>query len=194
MLYPLIRMYDSAHKAADAVAKIKQWGITDDLISVIGPGATHAGADDGVVGAFMAAYVLKSRAIVYAREVHQGHTAVVVHAPFGTGRLVTHALNSAGPVRYDDPLAEEPGERYSDATPLSSTVGLPVLSKWRPFLGLPTLTGTQSPVFGFAQLTSGGTMFGTQLSKSATPLSSMIGLPTLTRRGGPVIGLPTLSR
>jgi hypothetical protein len=172
VIHPIVRIFDSAQKAADAASKLKSWGpFTDDQITVIPPSA--ATAADGGVSAVTAAYVLKSRAKVYADSLRRGHTVVVVNAPFGAGGLATEILNWSGPVSTRDVLEElERPTPWDEAAPLSSTFHLPVISQWRAFGGLPTI------------------------SKKNRTLCSSLGIPELasSRATTEALGLPMLKR
>jgi hypothetical protein len=172
VIHPIVRIFDSAQKAADATSKLKGWGpFTEEQITVIPPSA--ATSADGGVSAVTAAYVLKSRANVYAESLRRGHTLVVVHAPFGTGGLATEILNWSGPVSTRDVLEEERrATPWDEAAPLSSTFRLPVISQWRAFGGLPTL------------------------SKRNRTLCSALGIPELAepRATTEAFGLPMLKR
>ena len=173
MLHPIVRMYSSGQAAAAAVAALKDWGFTDDMISVVGPG--HYASDDAVVSALAAAYVVRSQARHYADSVRQGQTAVVVRAEFGKGEAAQYHLNSAGPVSREDAFREPYIDAWDDAAPFSSALRLPTKAEFRPFGGLPAITKRGSTLcskLGIPELTS-----------SSKPTTEAMGMPMLLKSG-----------
>jgi hypothetical protein len=166
-------MYSTAQAAANAVAALKNWGFTDDMISVVGPGQ-HA-ADEAVVSALMAAYVVRGQARHYADAVRQGQTAVVVRAEFGKGEAAQYHMNCAGPVSREDAFREPFVGAWDEAAPFSSIFRLPTKSEFRPFGGLPTVTKRGSTLcskLGIPELTS-----------SSKPTTEALGMPMLLKSG-----------
>jgi hypothetical protein len=189
MILPIVGLYDSSQRAAEAVAALRHHGFFNDDISVIGPSTTHQGgsSEDPVADAIAAAYVLKREAKVYAQGVRKGGTLVVVRAPFGRGGMATMLLNNAGPIDSgvetvsDRPTAYDPDAplssafrlpvKVSCATPISAFLVLPVITRSRTLcslLGLPELADSKLWLFGEPAL-----------SGNPTPLSSKLGLPLL---------------
>jgi len=172
VLHPIVRMYSTAEDAAAAVTSLKEWGFTDDMISVVGSGA-HA-SDSAVVSALASAYVERNQAKHYAAGIAQGQTAVVVRAPFGKGEAAQYFLNSAGPVSRVDAFREPMGMMWDEGAPFSSMLRLPVLAEFRPFGGLPCLTKRGSTLcskLGIPELTDG------------RPTTELLGLPMLAKHG-----------
>ncbi len=184
MIHPIVRMYDTADKATAAVKKLKGWGLTDDLISVINVAATGPG--DALHKALMAAYIVRDNATVYARAAASAAAIVVARAPFGVGVVTREILNSCHPISTSDPTDISDGPTWDDATPLSSALHLPVITPWRPMGGIPSGSGstrTTCSQLGIPELTasSAPTTEGMMklLSDSKTPFSSLLNLPLL---------------
>jgi len=145
----------------------------------------------------------------HAEKLAVGTVLVVVFAPFGKALKATQILDQHGPVASGEAVAAlpAPAMRRDDATPLSSALGLAVLSKTKhPFestFGMASLTGpgwfaTGALGFGRPNPAPFSSMFGLKLlSKGATPLSSLFGIGCLTANATPLssmLGLPLLSR
>ena len=173
MLHPIVRMYSSAQGAAAAVAALKDWGFTDDMISVVGPGQ-HA-SDEAVVSALASAFVARVRARHYAEGVRHGQTAVVVRAEFGKGEAAQYHMNSAGPVSREEAFREPFVAMWDDAAPFSSMLGLRTITEFRPFGGLPTLTKRGSTLCSKLGIP--------ELSSSDRPTTEAMGLPMLLKSG-----------
>ena len=185
MINPIVRMYDSAHKAAAAAAKLKDAGYTDDLIDVISAAATGPG--DALMSALMAAYVVRNNAALHARLAGASGAFVVVRPPFGAGVDAIEILNGCGPVSDIDPTEVKDGALWDDAAPFSSALNLRVLSAWRPSGGIGTLTDSRWSLFGslgLAELSASNAptteaMGMSLLSSGSTPFSSLLKLPVL---------------
>lgn len=173
MLHPIVRMYSSSQGAAAAVAALRDWGFTDDMISVVAPGA-HA-SEDALISALTAAFIERSRARHYAQAVRQGQTAVVVRAPFGKGEAAQYYLNSAGPVSKVDAFREPMGAMWDEAAPFSSMLHLPVLAKFRPFGGIPCVTKRGSTLCSKLGIP--------ELSSDPRPTTEKLGMPVLAKPG-----------
>lgn len=189
MIYPIVRMYATAQQAAVAVDKLRTWGFPADAISVVGPAAA-SDTPQTIDKALMAAYVPGAETDPYIKGVLDGHSVVVVRAPFGLGGIATEYLISAGPV--DSGLNSfEPLPAWDDAAPLSSALHIPVLTgrSASPYSTPCLLTrngGTVGAALGLPELTDAGTPttegFGMpMLSDNPAPLSSLLHLPVLLR-------------
>ncbi len=120
MIPPIVRLYDSAERAGEAVERLKEAGVTDDLITLV-PATRDR---DEALQALLAAYYLKAHAEVFADRIADGRTFVGVRAMFGTGETVSRILDEYSP-------AEIPQEERStdDPAPFSDSLGLPLLAK-----------------------------------------------------------------
>jgi len=172
VLYPIVRMYSNADAAANAVAALKGWGFGDDMISVIGP--SH-GSGEAIVSALKAAFIERTQAKHYASGVSQGLTAVVVRAPFGHGEAAQYHMNSAGPVSKKDAFSEPMASTWDEGAPVSSAFHIPVLSKWRPFGGMPCVTKHGSTLCSKLGLP--------EISSDDRPTTEKLGLPMLSKPG-----------
>lgn len=173
MLHPIVRMYSTAEAAASAVAALKDWGFGDDMISVIGPGTAASG--EGVVSALMAAYIERTQAKYYASRVGEGLTAVVVRAPFAHGEAAQYFMNCAGPVSKKDAFSEPMTSSWDEGAPVSSAFHIPVLSKWRPFGGMPCVTRHGSTLCSKLGLP--------EIAADDRPTTEKLGLPMLAKPG-----------
>lgn len=173
MIHPIVRMYDSSEKAAAAVAALRNWGFTDDMITVVAAGA-HA-SETAVVDAIAAGYVQRFQAKHYAEGVAKGQTAVIVRAPFAKGEAAQYFLNCAGPVSKADAFREPGLARWDDGAPVSSAFHIPVLSKWRPFGGMPCVTKNGSTLCSKLGLP--------EVSADDRPTTEKLGLPMLSKPG-----------
>jgi len=180
LIYPIVRLYATAQQAADALAKLKKEGYTDDLITLVAPAAQQS--KEGIAAAIAAGYVLQSEAKAYAEDVLKGHSLVIVRAPFGSGGKTEKILDSAHPVSSGISVPADRAALWDEAAPLSSALKIPVLSKglFSTFWTLPLLTRSNFRL-PFPELTR-SSRSTTALSNNATPLSSLLHIPLLTRR------------
>lgn len=190
MILPIVRLYESAAKAAAAVAALREFGIAADAIRVVAPPDKEP-SRDAVAKDIMSGLVLRAHAVRYAEQVVAGRTLVSVRAPFGMSGLVIDMLEAAGPVAYSLPPVREKSVAWDEATPLSSALFLPVLKRGAaPFSdlwGLRTLKKGLSPL----AFTLGDP------SASSETTSEMFGMPTVVRRRpgwSTSFGLPLLKR
>lgn len=179
MIHAIVRLFESAARADEGIKRLKTWGFEDAVISRVGPG----GSEEAAAAAITAAHVLKSHAAIYARGVARGGTIVVVRAPFGTGVIAGQLLDSAGTIDAGAVPGEPRGREWDDAAPLSSAFGWRLLSKRGDYFLSPNLLsaggGTTYGSLGLPELTSGAPTFGNLISRNATPLSSLLKLPTI---------------
>ena len=191
MTQTITRMFASHAEAEKALNTLKGKKFSNVHLvsgheSSAGAGASH----DDVVKHLTKGYVLKSHANIFAKGIKQGKAVVVVHAPFGTAKQAMHVLDSHGPV--DSGVVEKKEEPYiwDERTPMSSALQAKVLASNRhPFeriVNVPSLTkdphwaSLGTPKIISKPRTS---RFGMALlSPNKTPLSSRIGLSTLTTK------------
>ena len=166
-------MYSSGQSAAAAVAALKEWGFTDDEISVVSPGVHPS--ETAVVAAIAAAYVERSQAGHYAAGVLEGQTAVIVRAKFGSGEAAQYHMNSAGPVSTQDAFREPFVGAWDEDAPFSSILRLPVITEFRPFGGIPCITKHGS--------TLGSKLGLPELLTSGRPTTEALGMPMLAKSG-----------
>ncbi|MFZ4499777.1 MAG: hypothetical protein ACOYMX_08745, partial [Burkholderiales bacterium] len=127
----------------------------------------------------------------YAARIAGNAHLVAVQAIFGTARRAEEIMQKLEALPDDVTKIPTPSRFvYDDRTQLSSSLLLPVLSKTKyPFEDFFRLRSvTRRPRFF--------SLFPL-LSRSAAPLSGMLGLPTQSKRPTPfssMIGLPALSR
>lgn len=169
------RMFATRAIADKAAEDLRLHGYAD----VHAFGAAAGATADSYADALCKAYVEKAVARVLARGLAAGRGLVVVHTQFGRTAFAEKLLNRHGPVDSGLPDMREPGPRYEDAAPLSSTLQLPVLTKtklpFEAFSSIPTLTRS-------GWTFSDAMQFGVR-AKRAAPLSESLGIPTVLSGG-----------
>jgi hypothetical protein len=182
----IVRMYQTKERARDAVAKLKDAGFSDDVILELTPGSAQS-----VANAVLAGQMMGRRAGFYAERVKNGRSLVAVNPPFGQGHAATEILDGCGPVDQDLEMPEDTVEtKWGGAAPLSEALGLRVLSRNDP--------APLSDTLGIRTKSRREYYLTTELSsQNPAPLSSMLGLPVLSRDPTPLssmLSLPVLSR
>lgn len=190
MSHEITRMFANAATAAKAADELREEGFDD--IHVVS--ATGSDVPLSAIAAQIAlGRVYLADAKIYAKGVAAGHSLVTVHAPFGSGRVAEHILDQHGPI--DSGLPKEPDfHMWDEATPLSSTLAIPVLiddpDPMSKVLGIPAVTGgncSVSDMIGMPLLSDSamgdrGRLGLPYLSSNPAPLSSALGLPLLSKR------------
>jgi BCD family chlorophyll transporter-like MFS transporter len=190
--HAIVRIYDTAAKAAAAVKQLHFEGFTDDAITLIAGSET---SPDKIMATLVAAWIVKSKAKVYieeiflVEEVRQQRWLLSVLAPFGMGTRAEEAMDRYGPLAspVDDKHPSLP--QWDEAAPLSSALSIPVLYRSAApstSLGAPSLT---SPHFSLSRalglpllLKSSSARLAPELSHFF--LSSKLGLPLLLKGKG----------
>ena len=179
-MLPTLRLYESEEAAHDAAAMLVEKGFREETILLI---KASAGADEETLRYAVAEELLAgSHLAVCARALEQGLSIVAVRAPFGRGQLAQQILHRFGPVGTD----QIPTVGPSDPSPISDLLGIPTLTRYVPMTELKDSHWSLSSKLGLGLL-----------SRGATPLSSLLGLKTLTAPRRPwtrSLGLPLLSR
>ena len=193
-LIPIGRLYKTEKQANAAAKKLIERGCGKDWISVIKAGSVGE-ADSAetlsatIMGEHAPGHLPANHALVYAEGLQRGLSLVLVTAPFGSGRVAGHVLDSFDPVDIVLPQVVESQGLKSQATPLSDMFCLPTLSQGHSrFASL--FGGLLSSNLTFPR------WFGGLLSRNPTPLSSRFGLKTLSDKDGPrdaSLGFPLLS-
>jgi hypothetical protein len=198
------RMYASRRRVEMAVAELANAGYRD--VHRFGTGEGEAPPDrPAEVQGLRAIGLPQSTAEALADRLMSGNALVVVFAPFGKALAAQRILDSHEPVDGGVTAPAAMSAAASDATPLSSALGLPVLAKTQlpiqATFGMPSLTGggwfaTGAFGFGRANPAPFSSALGMPLlSKGATPLSSMIGMGCLSSNPTPLsslVGMPVL--
>jgi len=196
--YPIVRMYAAPEQAELAVAALKSRGFEQEWINLVTASSkppanapASAASDDPVLSSILAGYVLKAHAKVYAEEVRRGHALVSIQPRFGTGGMAEQLMDEYDPVESALVIERDDALRlWDDAAPFSSTFGIPVLVRasapFSAFWVLPVIVRRLKSLggaLGISEVTRASWyLFGEpQLSRSTTPLSSVIGLPLLTK-------------
>jgi hypothetical protein len=182
-------MFATDDQAAKASAELKQRSY-QHVFRFSAP-AEGAAAIDELVAGMTKVFIPVSEAKIYAEKIAKGSHLVAVHAPFSGGHRAMWVLDSYDPIDAGVPTSTSEASAWEGATPFSSALHLPVLSKTAlPFeavmgvpaisakpwtvsgcLGLPLLTKSQTPCSDALGMST--------LSDNATPLSSSFGLPLL---------------
>ncbi|MEI8177259.1 hypothetical protein [Aestuariivirga sp.] len=187
----IIRMFANAATAAKAAKELREEGYHD--IFVVTPPTAADTPVSAIAAQIAQGRVLLADAKVYAKGVAAGHGLVTVHAPFGTGKVAEHILDSHGPIDSGMPKAAS-DRMWDEAAPLSSALMMPLLvddpDPASRAMGIPPLTSDNcslSAMIGMPLLTTStmgdrGKLGIPFLSNNPTPLSSALGLPLLSKR------------
>jgi hypothetical protein len=173
----ITRLYASSDKAAAAVSALKAKNFRNADVDCV------AGDDAG--GALRAAGVYEAAAQTYAEKLKEGGAVVVVRAPYGNTILARRILDAAGPeaspVKHDEVFigsVDKPScsdSRYlPELLPEGTLVMSDMLFPRAVIKGDWTLTGS------FGLLSNREPKVS--LSDNATPFSSALGLPLLSKR------------
>lgn len=162
-----VRVYETEEQAADAVSDLQKAGFTASSLLYVTPDTADPAGAATAVG--MAAY-----ANFAAEQAGLGRSVVGITPPFGQGKVAVAALDAAGPMAVGLPKAKTAAAAEitkSDATPLSSWLGLRVLSDD------PTPLSTMLGL----RVKSDKTFFMvSELKNDSAPLSNALGLRTKT--------------
>lgn len=198
------RLYASRTRVEAAVRELRNAGYRD--VHRFGGGEGDQPADRARgVEAMRELGVSRAQAEAWADRIAQGNELVVVFAPFGRAAQARRILDQHEPLDGGLEAPATTASMPSDATPLSSALGLAVLAKTKlPFestFGIPSITGpgwfaTAGLGFGKPNPAPFSSAIGMPLlTKGATPLSSMLGMACLSSNPTPLsslIGMPTL--
>jgi len=189
-LIPIGQAYASESDALEAVDALKANGfeeedmsiITPSMISSANPAMLTPGGDDGVDSTEMLAQVIMSvheasdvpasHAIVYANNVQQDRSLVLITAPFGQALLATDTLNTGKHIDVGE-MPELEYHTWLQPAPLSALLNIPVLSHRRSWMSR-TFSELTEPGY----LPTQGLMGGL-LMDNPTPLSSKVGMEVL---------------
>jgi hypothetical protein len=198
----LVRTYDAAASATAAAKELTDAGF-EHVMQFKAAASKSAASRFKLIDEMTRAHIWQSHAEIYADRLGKGGALVVVHAPFGSSVTAAEILDAHNPLDEGIPTerAKHHDYTWNDATPFSSALQLPLLTKIKlpaeEFTGLRSLTkrpSLMSEFIGMVLLTEGParkteSMGLPLLSRSATPLSSMFGLKTLTQNPTPLSSL-----
>lgn len=196
MSTPIVRLFADEASARQALLALREARFAQDDITLLLP-AQVAGADaanslDSLVSAILGGAAPRGAAKACADAVRAGESMVAVRAPWGSALAANRALEKHGGARDPMPVASEPPLTVEESTPLSSALRLPVLWRNTP-MPLSNLFGLEDlapgkPILG-GLVSHRFALFGQpSLSRKPSPLSSLFGLPTLTRGGKAFFG------
>lgn len=187
MTRTISRMYSSHAAAKKAAQELKDQNFREvHVFTGEGSMASH----DDHVEALTKTMHLKSHAKVYAEGLKKGHSLVSVHAPWGSQLEASALLDGHGPIESGVAGYKVKSLAWDERTPMSSALLAPVLAKTaRPFekiWNVRSHTKTMKHVsskLGMELLSKKALKMGAKhLSANATPLSSRLGLPLLTKK------------
>jgi hypothetical protein len=165
----LSRLFYSPGDATRAVHDLVEVGFTEDFIHVVNTPVPVASLID--LG------ISPAHAKIYAEDIANGGTLVLVKAPLGSAALATEILEAISPTNSGEPQVRWEGLTWDDSTAISSLFGWPSLLKDATPL---------SSYFGWPLLSSAGPKekwFGLSLlATDFRPMSLMMGLGLLTKR------------
>jgi hypothetical protein len=194
VIHPIVRLYDSAEKAQEAVRQLQARRFGPRNVDLVSPPADGGGADEAALAETIAeAHVVRGRASRYARLVLDGHWMVIARAPIGTGVMVTDLLDDCGPVETGLEETEDRARAWDESAPISSALQIGTIIRnptpFSSFWALPVVAGRgrrACELIGWPELASSRWSLSAKLgmpllSNNPTPLSSLLKLP-LTRR------------
>jgi hypothetical protein len=185
----LCSLFPSRAVAEAAAADLIRHGYRDVHVFGARPGETLT--REAQVEALCRAHVWRPHARLLAGRLAEGAGLVVAHTPFGRAAFAERLLKRRGSLGSGLPAHAPPAPRYDEATPLSSSLQLPVLTRTRyPFETFSSLPSLTAPGWMFSKA-----MAFDLTTRTATPLSSALGLPVLCEKGTHVsslFGLPLL--
>lgn len=195
MAHAISRIYATKADADAAIEDLQKGGFKPEEIFVVEPPAGQLAAFSSdrravvnqIADAIAKACIVKREAAVYAEHVAKGGVFVTVHAPFGVGRKATNLLDDHDPVDAGVEAPAHPRARYDEATPLSSTLRLPLLSS------NPTPCGA---VLGLPSVLSADAFRSVTVFHAPAPLSNLLGLPVMAANGettSAMLRLPTVT-
>jgi hypothetical protein len=201
MAHAISRIYANTSDADAAVRDLAEYGFQPEEIHVVAAqasaGSVGGAGVDGIADRIAKCLVPMRDAVAYAKHVGQGGAFVTVHAPFGSGRKATAALDRHHPIDLNLKAPGKPIPKYDEAAPLSSSLWLPVLidnpAPLGAFAGLPSLVSGPPRVTEAAPLSS--SMGWPVRSSDPTPISTASGAPTLASSSATfsnLLGLGTL--
>jgi hypothetical protein len=182
-MYSIARAFASDSQARSAVAELHEEGFSPDSVQLLAQ-APVGGADSAISPqqAMTFGFNLRNldtdKAEALFDAAMEGRSLVLVQARFGESLAVETILGHHDPIVLA-PFVEEdvPITRWDEAAPLSSALGLPVLSKRTPD---PVLL--RGPTFeSIPQLTRPGfSLFGSGVMRNKpAPLSRLFRIPTI---------------
>ncbi|MFK7994787.1 MAG: hypothetical protein AB8B87_11660 [Granulosicoccus sp.] len=222
-LIPIGQAYASESDALEAIDALKANGFVEEDITIVTPSMIESansdmlspGEKEGVDSTEMLAQVImsvheasnvpSSHAMVYAGSIQQGHTLVLVTAPFGKALLATDTLNNGKQIDVGQ-MPELEYHTWLQPAPLSALLNIRVLSHRRSWMSR-TFAELKEPGYFPTEGLMGGLLKEnpTPLSSSAgfevlkenpTPLSSRLGWSLLKENSTPLsdkIGMSALS-
>ena len=189
------RMYETEQQALDTIARLEEDGFPQDYIRLLRPVLKGKGGnlEQEIAAARLEGFVHGEDSAAYRQFLASGRYVVLVQAAFGFGQAAVQILEAGGPVdTHLLPTPSLPVPEVDRAAPFSSSLQLTVLKQDSPapfssLLGIEPLAkdSLSDRSFGFPLL-----------SRRSTPLSSLLGLKTLSAQeslGDASFGLPLLS-
>lgn len=170
----ICRMYRNIDQASAAAAQLIEEGHQHVYKFAHADGSS---ATDGLVAEMEKAFIPSYHAQIYARQIAGGTALVAAHAHFGRGVAVTQTLDEHQPIPTAVVGPPERSIAWDERTPISSALQLPLLAKHKlPFEAVWNVHSlTRRPTLVTACLGMPMT------SRSATPLSTAMGVATLSK-------------
>lgn len=192
----IVRMYADEAKARQALKALRDERFAQDDVNLLLPSQAVAAAAsdslDSLVSALLGGGVGRTAAKAIADAVRGGQSMVVVRAAWGLAGAAARVLDANDPVADPLPQSSEPAVAWDGAAPLSSALRMPTLMRGTamPLSNLFAIEdlAPSRPLIG-GLVSHRFALFGEPaLSRKASPLSSLFGLPTLTRGGKAFFG------
>lgn len=203
----ITRLFDNSKNAGEAAEELKANKFAGVRLATKPADGRRNGVagDPAPAGAFESAGFSPAEAETFAGAVKDGGAVLRVEIPFGRGRLAEQILDRHGASRPAPSVARTSARRTPNgdegearAAPLSSLLGVPVLTDPRPTTvgslgdqrptfptGLLSSEFYVSRLFGLPLLTR--SMAWASLIDDPAPLSRWLGLPVLLRSARPTV-------
>ncbi len=191
-MFAVAKLFETEGQAKAASDALKDSGFSSTAVIVLKNTSDQFTATSSAADAVRAGGFLGENASFYAEQLAHGHTLVVVKTEFGKSGAAKTVLNKFNPL----PITHEPKrEPYVPVlerpTPLSSLLGLPLLTKsdtpFSDFWGFDTKQTSLSHISRWISPLSNfrfSSLIGMkELTDKETPLSSMAGMSTKSKRG-----------
>lgn len=162
----VVRMYPSEDQARKAIHLLEEEELAGNNLHLFTP--VPGNEAQTVHNAIADGQLPDSHIHVCTRALQKGNCILTVVPPFVRGAEAEQIMDSCGPVDTDD----LPDYYVKNTKPLSDLLGLPLLTSYQYTFNMKQIT---SPSWSFSSMFGLGT-----LSKNPTPLSSMLGLKTVS--------------
>jgi hypothetical protein len=184
------KLVSSTSVAKECEKELRELGYQQVYITGAKSGETIS--DDDAMRSMMNAYVVKSDAQTYLEAIRKGAALITVHSSFGTSKRALKVIDKYQPLASAADPKPDQAREWDERTPASSALQWAALTKTHlPFetmWNVRSLTKSAkcySEKLGMKPLSNKTCVTGAKLSSNPTPLSSKIGMASLSSKQGP---------